>query len=224
MRNKLGQTPSQTVGPYFAYGLTPGQYGYALSDIAGPIVAGLEAAGQKETGQKEMGQKEKGQKEKGQRIRIEGVVNDGQGVAIDDAMIEIWQADSEGCYPDPASSPAPDPNGTVRASFGGFARCGTGTQAGNQFYFETIKPGAVRPDAAPYIDVVVFARGLLNHVYTRLYFDDEAEANARDPVLSLVPEARQATLIAKGQRTATGLVYRFDIHMQGPQETVFFDF
>ena len=197
MSEKLGQTPSQTVGPYFAYGLTPGQYGYKLSDIAGPTVAGIETV-------------------PGQRIRIEGQVLDGNSAPIDDAMIEIWQADSEGRY-----SGTPEVGNTP---FGGFARCGTGTDPEHRYFFETIKPGPTQPGHAPYIDVIVFARGLLNHAFTRLYFDDEVEANAADPVLSLIPEDRRSTLIASSEKTGKGQVYRFDIHMQGASETVFFDF
>ena len=196
MTEKLGQTPSQTVGPYFAYGLTPGQYGYRLSDLAGPAVKGLDEVA-------------------GQRIRIEGRVLDGAGTPIDDAMIELWQADPEGRYPG-----TPEAGNTP---FGGFARCGTGTDAGHRYFFETLKPGAVQPGWAPYIDLIVFARGLLNHAFTRLYFEDEAAANAADPVLKSVPEARRRTLIAAGTQTDLGLAYRFDIHMQGADETVFFD-
>lgn len=194
MSQPYGQTPSQTVGPYFAYGLTPGQYGYRLGDIAGPKVAGLEHA-------------------QGTRIRVEGIVFDGAGAPIDDAMVEIWQADSQGCYP----------SGSDNTAFGGFARCGTGTDPQARFFFETIKPGATKPGSAPFISVTVFARGLLNHAFTRLYFSDERELNAVDPVLSLVSEERRSTLIAKRVETDLGIAYQFDIHLQGPTETVFFD-
>jgi len=193
---KRGQTPSQTVGPYFAYGLTPTQYGYPLKSLAGPEVQGLDQAG-------------------GPRIRLEGRVLDGKGVAIDDAMIEIWQADAQGCYPGVANG--------ANAGFTGFARCGTGTDPDNAFHFETVKPGAADPGQAPHINLIVFSRGLLSHAYTRVYFSDEAGANAADPVLNSVPEARRPTLIAQRHDTDRGVVYRFDIHMQGETETVFFD-
>src|SRR5690606_4491471 len=107
--------------------------------------------------------------------------------------------------------------------FTGFGRCGTGTDPENRFVFDTIKPGPPGDGQAPHINVIVFMRGLLSHVFTRIYFDDEAEANARDPVLASVDEARRPTLIAARQTTPAGTVYRFDLHMQGPDETVFFD-
>ncbi|NYZ12659.1 protocatechuate 3,4-dioxygenase subunit alpha [Azospirillum sp. RWY-5-1] len=193
----LKQTPSQTVGPYFAYGLTPTQYGYDLPSIAGPELATEETDGQP--------------------IRIVGQVFDGQGQPIGDAMIEIWQADAQGRYAHPADSRNPN------ATFRGFGRCGTGTDPRNRFVFETVKPGPTGDGSAPHTTVIVFMRGMLTHAYTRLYFSDEAEANAADPVLASVPEDRRDTLIAKREDTAAGVVYRFDIHMQGDRETVFFE-
>ena len=191
------QTPSQTVGPYFAYGLTGDQYGYPLKAIAnGQLV-------QPDT--------------PGQRIRIEGVVYDGEGKPIPDAMIEIWQADAQGRYAHPA-----DPRGS-NAAFVGFGRVGTGTDPECRFIFETIKLGRIDAEQAPHINVIVMMRGLLAHVFTRLYFSDEAEANARDPVLASVPGERRHTLIAEREVTEAAIVYRFDIHMQGDAETVFFD-
>lgn len=192
--SRKAQTPSQTVGPYFAYGLTPGQYGYRLSDLAGPVVTGLEG-------------------EASPRIRVEGRVFDGAGTPLDDAMIEIWQADSKGRYPGAAGA---------NTGFSGFARCGTGTDPDARFYFETVKPGASE-GGAPHINLIVFARGLLSHAFTRVYFEDEAKANALDPVLDALPEARRATLVAKRIDTDKGVLYRFDIHLQGDAETVFFD-
>lgn len=191
---KLGQTPSQTVGPFFAYGLTPGQYEYKLQDIASPVVAGEAVAGQ--------------------RIRIEGQVLDGAGAPITDALIEIWQADAQGLYRRTSGD---------NAGFTGFGRCGTGTDPQARFWFETIKPGVISNaavDTAPHINVTVMMRGLLIHAFTRLYFADEAEANARDAVLVTVPRERRQTLMAT--LAAPGL-YHFDIRMQGEQETVFFD-
>lgn len=205
---KRRQTPSQTVGPFFAYGLTPQQYGYPLSSVATPDIA----AGQPEASD-------------GERIRIEGRVFDGQGQPIDDAMIEIWHADAKGRFAHPS-----DPrraNDTLR----GFGRTGTGTDPTHRFWFDTIKPGAAEPGHAPFVSVIVFMRGLPTHAYTRLYFDDESDANASDPVLSAVPIARRETLVARRADSRDDLgahlggtpVYRFDIHMQGDRETVFFD-
>lgn len=195
--SKLRQTPSQTVGPFFAYGLTPEQYGYDFTSIAdGALVEGEAPV---------------------QRIRIEGRVLDGNGDVVPDAMIEIWQADEQGRYAHPA-----DPRGS-NVGFKGFGRMGTGTDPEQRFIFDTIKPGSVDGAQAPHINVVVFMRGLLLHAYTRVYFSDEAAANARDPVLAAVPAERRHTLIAVKDETSAGTVYRLDIHMQGPNETVFFD-
>ena len=182
-----GQTPSQTVGPYFAYGLASQQYHYPLGQIANGEIAGEGAPG---------------------RIRIVGRVFDGRGEPIPDALVEFWQADSEGRF--------------GAEGFRGFGRQGTGTDPSGRFSFETIKPGATA-GAAPFITIVLFMRGLLIHVYTRLYFADEEAANAADPVLATVPAERRRTLIASRETTAGGVVYRFDIHMQGADETVFFD-
>lgn len=192
----LKQTPSQTVGPYFAYGLCPQQYNYDLKSLFTPVVAEPEVPGT--------------------HITIIGNVFDGEGAAVNDAMIEMVQADASGRY---VQSPA-----EIRESgFRGFARCGTGTDAQSRFVIETIKPGRVDADSAPYIDVIVLMRGMLVHAFTRLYFDDEGAANAKDPVLAQVPEARRATLVAKRVAGTSEHLYRFDIHMQGPDETVFFD-
>ena len=189
----LKQTPSQTVGPYFAYGLTPEQYGYPFRELVGNDLTEPDT--------------------EGSRIRIEGCVYDGEDNRVPDAMIEIWQADAQGRYAHPA-----DPRAS-NARFTGFGRFGTGTDPENRFIFETIKPGSVDAEQAPHISVIVMMRGLLTHTFTRIYFSDEAEANAKDPVLNSVEESRRPTLIAQ----ADGAIYRFDIHMQGDQETVFFD-
>lgn len=193
----LKQTPSQTVGPFFAYGLTPQQYGYPLTSVADGDLLSPEVAGE--------------------RIRLEGQVFDGDGAVIHDAMIEIWQADAQGRYAHPA-----DPRGS-NVGFKGFGRQGTGTDPQMRYVFNTIKPGAVADGEAPHINVIVFARGLLNHVFTRIYFSDETAANAEDAVLNSVPEERRQTLIAERQDGPGGIVYRFDIHLQGDRETVFFD-
>lgn len=192
-----GQTPSQTVGPYFAYGLTPEQYGYPMASIASPDLRTPDV--------------------EGERIRIEGCVLDGNGDVVDDAMIEIWQADPQGRYAHPADARS----GNV--TFKGFGRCGTGTDPENRFHFDSVKPGAPEDGVAPHINVIVFMRGLLSHLYTRIYFDDEKAANAKDPVLLSVPAERRDTLIARCSVEGGVKVYRFDIHMQGDKETVFFD-
>ena len=197
--SKLQQTPSQTVGPYFAYGLTPAQYGYDLPNLFSPVLAQPHA--------------------KGEHIRITGQVFDGAGQAVGDALIEISQPDASGR---PMTSAA-----DVQAGgFTGFGRCGTGTLAQNHFMFDTVKPGAALAGEAPFINVCVTMRGLLSHTFTRIYFDDEAAANSRDAVLSGVPAERRATLVALREASGAGPVYRFDIHMQDSahgQETVFFD-
>ncbi len=193
----LKQTPSQTVGPFFAYGLTPEQYGYAFVSLAGPDLTVSDADGE--------------------RIRIEGRVFDGEGKLVPDAMIEIWQADGQGRYAHPLDSRGSN------AGFKGFGRVGTGTDPEQRYFFNTVKPGSVDGQQAPHINVIVFMRGLLLHAYTRLYFSDEADANARDEVLASVPAERRDTLIAQRAEGPEGVVYRFDIHMQGDQETVFFD-
>jgi protocatechuate 3,4-dioxygenase alpha subunit len=192
----LKQTPSQTVGPYFAYGLCPEQYNFDFKSLFTPAVADYEAAGD--------------------HISIVGQVFDGDGKVIGDAMLEVSQVDSQGRYPASRAE--------VEASrFRGFARVGTGTDAHKRFIVETVKPGRAAPDEAPHLDVIVTMRGMLLHTFTRIYFDDEAAANDNDPVLASVPAERRATLIARREAGTSKTVYRFDIHMQGAQETVFFD-
>nr|WP_205520722.1 protocatechuate 3,4-dioxygenase subunit alpha [Propylenella binzhouense] len=193
----MKQTPSQTVGPYFAYGLTAEQYGYPFTAIAGGKVADELCTGD--------------------RIHVTGRVFDGNGDPIDDAMIEIWQADSEGRYLHP------EDGRSSNSVFTGYGRYGTGTDPQNRFLFETVKPGSVDGVQAPHINVILFMRGQLSHLYTRIYFSDEVEANAKDPVLDTVPEARRETLVARREDMPIGVVYHFDIHMQGEKETVFFD-
>lgn len=192
------QTASQTVGPFFAYGLTPEQYGYSFTGIAGPNLVLDEA-------------------EDGERIRLQGQVFDGASEPVADAMIEIWQADAQGRHAHPA-----DARGS-NATFRGFGRSGTGRDPRARFIFDTVKPGASEAGTAPHINVIVFMRGLLAHVYTRIYFEDEAAANALDPVLASVPQERRGTLLARRRETPAGAVYDFDIRMQGDRETVFFD-
>jgi protocatechuate 3,4-dioxygenase alpha subunit len=156
----------------------------------------------------------------GQRIRIEGCVYDGDRAPVPDAMVEIWQANAQGRYHHPADQrPIPlDP------AFLGFGR--SDTDETGSFWFETVKPGPVPFQAdtlqAPHISVAVFARGLLDRLMTRIYFEDE-DANHADPVLRRVPPDRRATLLAKPRPVDGKVVYRFDIILQGGGETVFFE-
>ena len=147
-------------------------------------------------------------------IWIRGCVFDGNGEPVPDALVEGWQADPEGRFNHPD-----DPRG--RSDFRGFARAPTDREG--RFGILTLKPGPVPgPDGtmqAPHVDLSVFARGLLNRVVTRVYFGDEEEANAADPILQSVPEERRSTLIAT-PAPADG--YRFDVRLQGEDETVFF--
>jgi protocatechuate 3,4-dioxygenase alpha subunit len=180
-------TPSQTVGPYFAIGLP-------WRD--GPLAVPEDTPG---------------------AIRIAGIVYDGAGTPVPDALIETWQADPDGCFADLRGHGGP----SNLPGFRGFARHGQEDGDG-QFEIVTVKPGPVPGlhgvAQAPHIDVSVFARGMLNRCVTRIYFGDEPEANAADPVLVRVPVERRETLIA--QPTENG--YRFDIRLQGEGETVFF--
>jgi protocatechuate 3,4-dioxygenase, alpha subunit len=193
-----GITPSQTVGPYFAYGLTSnGKYDW--NDAFTNNLVTPDASGD--------------------RIRVEGRVFDGDGQPVPDCMLEIWQADAQGRFSDPQ-----DKRALPNSAFKGFGRCGTDANGG--YAFDTIKPGSVPdPDGkpqAPHVLIAVFARGMLLHLYTRIYFDGEAD-NAVDPVLALVPSDRRATLIAVREPGNGNAVYRFDVHLQGDNETVFFD-
>jgi protocatechuate 3,4-dioxygenase alpha subunit len=153
----------------------------------------------------------------GERIAIDGVLTDGAGNPIPDALIEIWQADGAGRYAHPA-----DPqHAAADPSFHGYGW--RHTLADGLFSFDTIKPGPVPAPSggvqAPHVLVSVMARGILTRFVTRIYFEDES-ANDRDPILARVPVARRHTLVARrtGERN-----YHFDIRIQGPEETVFFD-
>jgi protocatechuate 3,4-dioxygenase alpha subunit len=144
-------------------------------------------------------------------IRISGVLRDGNGAPVTDGMIETWQADAEGRFDHPD-----DPRGASGSGFEGFGRCPT--DAEGRYEIVTVKPGALGDGQAPHIDVSVFARGLLDRVVTRIYFPDEAAANATDPLLSSLPAERATTLVA--EPTGEGEL-RFDIRLQGEGETVF---
>lgn len=186
-------TPSQTIGPFFAYSLTPTDYGFAA--LAGNDLRTDDAVGVP--------------------IALTGRLVDGGGEPVPDAMIEIWQADGEGRYPGASEALA-------NARFKGFGR--SETPAG-VFRFMTVKPGVAPSsgDHAPHVNVGIFARGILKRLFTRIYFDDEP-ANDDDPVLGLVPADRRHTLIARRDGEEDGLRrYVIDIHLQGDDETVFFD-
>ncbi|HEY2299048.1 MAG TPA: protocatechuate 3,4-dioxygenase subunit alpha [Jatrophihabitans sp.] len=145
-------------------------------------------------------------------ITISGVLTDGAGAPVPDGLIELWQADPDGRYAHPD-----DPRGAATfAGFRSFGRCAT--DARGAFRFHTLKPGRVDDEQAPHIDVTVFARGLLKHLVTRLYFPDEPEANAADPVQRSLDEDERERLIAR----ADGPGLRFDIRLQGDGETPFF--
>jgi protocatechuate 3,4-dioxygenase alpha subunit len=153
----------------------------------------------------------------GKRIVIEGTVRDGAGAPAADVLIESWQADAGGRY----HHPEDHQRQPMDEGFDGFGRVPTSDDG--RFLIETVKPGAVpgpRGHAqSPHILLGILGRGLLTRLITRLYFDDEA-SNAQDPILELVPAARRRTLVAR--RVADGR-YHFDIVLQGPDETVFFD-
>ena len=198
----LKESPSQTAGPYVHIGLAPGAAGFDIYkrelgwDIAGPNA-------------------------KGERIRVEGVVIDGTGSPIKDVLIEAWQANADGHYAHPEGG------GPVEDGFRGWGRVITDFDTG-EWGFDTVKPGPVmgrngRP-MAPHITLWIVARGINIGLNTRLYFSDEGAANAADPVINLIEwERRRQTLIARRTERDGKAVYRFDIRVQGEDETVFFD-
>jgi protocatechuate 3,4-dioxygenase alpha subunit len=144
-------------------------------------------------------------------IRISGVLTDGAGAPVGDGLVETWQADADGRFDHPD-----DPRGATGSGFRGFGRCATDGEG--RFEILTVKPGAIGDGQAPHIDVTVLARGLLDRVVTRIYFPDEAAANAADPLLASLPPERAATLVA---REVGPDELRFDIRLQGDGETVF---
>ena len=188
-------TPSQTVGPFFHDCLL-------RTDATCDTLAGDDASGQ--------------------RIHVHGRVLDGDGMPVPDAVLELWQADEHGVYHHPADS-----RWTQPTSFSGFGR--VGTDGDGHFAFTSVLPGRVPGHGgelqAPHISIAIFARGLLNHLFTRMYFPDEP-SNAGDPTLLCVPAHRRPTLIARAMSPADGAdgarVCRFDIVLQGSGETVFF--
>jgi protocatechuate 3,4-dioxygenase alpha subunit len=147
-------------------------------------------------------------------IRLHGVVYDGAGDPIPDAFVEIWGADASGAASTERGSLARDQHG-----FAGFGRAAVDRDG--HYSFTTIKPGAMREGSAPYLLVTIFARGVLQHLFTRAYFGDEPDANAADPLLGRIDAARRGTLIAESDGPNS---YRFDIRLQGEGETVFLDY
>jgi protocatechuate 3,4-dioxygenase alpha subunit len=202
MTDYLKETPSQTAGPFVHIGLAPGAAGFDIyahelgGDIAGPNAAG-------------------------ERIRVEGLVIDATGSPVKDVLLETWQANAAGVYAHPEST------GDVEDGFRGFGRVITNFDSG-EWAFDTIKPGPVAGRSgsvqAPHINLWIVARGINVGLNTRIYFEDEAAANAVDPVLNVIEwENRRATLLAKRSERNGQIIYRFDICLQGDNETVFFD-
>jgi len=190
----LKETPSQTAGPFVHIGTLP-------------AIAGLKT----ETAERQNILTRDGTL--GERIRIEGVIYDGAGTPVKDAMLEIWQANANGQY--------------GSNDFTGWGRAATDFETG-LFSFETVKPGAAPfqdgRKLAPHVWFSIFARGINIHLQTRMYFPDEPAANSADPVLQLVGQPDLiVTLTARKEQSQGVPVYRFDIHLQGDRETVFFD-
>lgn len=152
-------------------------------------------------------------------VQIFGRLYDGSGAPVGDGLVETWQADANGRFAHPD-----DPRGAAASTPSGFRGFGrSSTDADGRWTVTTIKPGPL-PSLddtieAPHLDVSVFARGLLARVVTRIYFPDETGANGIDPVLSNIDPSRRATLVA----IPVGDMLQFDIHLQGSDETVFFD-
>lgn len=196
----LKESPSQTSGPYVHIGCTP--------NFAGIEMFGGDLGASMKTGPV-----------RGTEITIKGTVFDGTETPLRDAMIEIWQPDAQGLFPS-----ANEMRGEADPNFTGWGRSPGDPETG-EFLFETVKPGAVPfPDGrmqAPHVTVWVVARGINIGLHTRIYFEDEAQANAADPILGRIEHShRIPTLIARKEGEGA---YRFDIHLQGPDETVFFD-
>jgi protocatechuate 3,4-dioxygenase alpha subunit len=161
----------------------------------------------------------------GERVRIEGHIFDGTGEPVRDMLIELWQANADGRYAHLADRQA---DKRLDPSFRGWGRAGTDFETG-LYSFETVKPGSVEGRKghramAPHVNLWLAARGVNIGLSTRMYFDDEAAANVNDPVLNIIdPPSRRGTLIARRSTCDGRPIYTFNIHLQGPQETVFFD-
>lgn len=197
--NYLKESASQTAGPYVHIGLAPGAAGFDIYRLElGHDIAGPEAPGE--------------------RIRVEGLVTDGTGAPVKDVLLEVWQADAAGIYPHPEDPRFAD----CAPGFRGWGRVITDFDTG-LWSFDTIKPGPVMGRngrmMAPHVSLWLVARGINIGLNTRMYFEDED--NSADPVLNLVEQVqRRETLLAR--KVAPG-VYRFDIRLQGENETVFLD-
>ncbi len=202
----LVELPSQTAGPYVHIGLIPHQAGFDIfeNNFSHDLTY-------KDT--------------KGERIRVEGRVIDGAGTPVRDVLVEIWQANAAGRYNHPMDR---QEGKEIDESFRGWGRTGGDFKTGI-YTFETVKPGAVigragRGVMAPHINFWIVARGINIGLNTRMYFSDEAEANANDPVLRMIEhENRRGTLIAQRSSRDGATIYTFDIYLQGENETVFFD-
>lgn len=201
----LKETPSQTAGPFVHIGLAPRQVGIEVYEYAvSNVLVGPET--------------------QGERIRIEGRVLDGIGAPCRDVLVELWQANAQGRYDHPADrqeGKAVDPH------FRGFGRSGTDFATG-VYSFETVKPGPVaartgHPPMAPHVNLWLVARGINIGLATRMYFSDENDLNARDPVLALIEPIRRETLMGRREDRDGIPTYIFDIRLQGENETVFFD-
>ncbi|MDE2647096.1 MAG: protocatechuate 3,4-dioxygenase subunit alpha [Paracoccaceae bacterium] len=195
------ESPSQTAGPYVHIGCTPN------------------FTGMKNIYKSDLGSLMKVGPVKGEEITLKGTIFDGNGEPLKDAMLEIWQADSTGMYNSPKEIRGkPDPN------FTGWGRCAVNLKTG-LYKFDTVKPGRV-PNRegtlqAPHITFWIVARGINVGLQTRVYFSDEITYNSSDPILTEIVEPKRAkTLLALRQRKG---LYKFDIHLQGQQETIFFD-
>lgn len=198
----LKESASQTAGPYVHIGLAPGAAGFDIY-------------------KQELGHDITGPNAKGERIRVEGRVIDGMGAPIKDVLLEVWQANAEGHYAHPEGG------GDVENGFRGWGRVITDFESG-EWGFDTIKPGHTQGrnvgQQAPHLNLWLVARGINIGLNTRMYFGDESAANAKDPVLNLIEwENRRSTLIAERAERDGMPVYRFDIRLQGEDETVFFD-
>ena len=202
------ETASQTAGPYVHIGLAPAAAGFDIFENSfGSVLVDAQTQGEK--------------------IRIEGRVFDGIGTVLKDVLIEIWQANAEGKYAHPADRQA---GKSLDPHFRGWGRSCTDFDSG-VYTFDTIKPGAAEGrngrTMAPHINAWIVARGINIGLNTRIYFSDEAAANAKDPVINLIEwESRRKTLVAeRTDRKSEGgaAIYRFDIRLQGEDETVFFD-
>tara|TARA_R110002124_G_scaffold234195_2_gene399585 strand:- start:5716 stop:6336 length:621 start_codon:yes stop_codon:yes gene_type:complete len=198
----LKESASQTAGPYVHIGLAPGAAGFDIY-------------------RQELGHDITGPKAKGERIRVEGRVIDGMGAPIKDVLLEVWQANAEGHYAHPEGG------GDVEEGFRGWGRVISDFDTG-EWSFETVKPGTTKGrnvgKQAPHLNFWIVARGINIGLHTRMYFGDEVKANAADPVLNLIEwKHRRATLIAERSEADRLSVYRFDIQLQGENETVFFD-